>query len=200
MLLLVGCAGSATEAPIEEESAAPSVVAERCGALLVLRAELGPDDVLRAPASAPNANAERLDTAALPLAVRRAGEGIACRRHEDGPSIHYLVFERTGAASAYGVYGLGGAKNDLPLSTPLSGDPIQWSGLDHEAALRRHLGGVGLDGAQLDALFGLQREVWFAEGLRVFFALDGEQAARLVPAAPEPPPRAALLCVELPRQ
>jgi len=198
LLACVACRVSGVDAETGEP--AKPVVVERVDSMMVLHTELALDGSLCAPTSASSPAGERLDAAALPVAARRDGSDFAFRRHADGAPIHYLVFEREGEASAYGVYGLAGAKNDLPVPPPLLGDAVEWSGLDHEAALRRQLGYAGVGEREADSLLAGHREAWFAEGLRVFFVLNRENAAGLGERGEAPALRAALLCVELPRE
>lgn len=199
VLLALGCACRVADVSVEIDEPPRPVVVERVASVVVLHTELALDGSLCAPAPASSPAGERLDAAALPVAARRDGADFAFRRHADGSPIHYLVFERAGEASAYGVYGLAGAKNDLPVPTPLLGEAVEWPGLDHEAALRRQLGSAGVGEREADALLAGHREAWFAEGLRVFFVLNEENAAGLEERGEAPALRAALLCIELPR-
>lgn len=118
------------------------------------------------------------------LSATLGSDVIVCRRAVDGEPIRYLTYERAGERSAYGVYGLAGPKNGLPVDVPLSGDPIAWPERDAVEALVFLLGTAGVDARAAADLVDQRGAVLFAEGLRVLFVV------------PDEPP--LLLAVELP--
>ncbi|HEX9794068.1 MAG TPA: hypothetical protein VGC54_08805 [Planctomycetota bacterium] len=107
----------------------------------------------------------------LPVAVLRGTDGRIAHRRADGPPIRFLVFEREGDRAAYGVYGLGGAKNDLPVVRPLSGDAIAWPDRDPAQALQHLLEMAGLAPAAAAATVAAGADAWFGAGWRILFVL-----------------------------
>lgn len=100
------------------------------------------------------------------------GREVACRRVPDADPIGFIVFERRGDEMAYGVYGLGLAKNPMGADRPLGGDPIAWPDKDHAQGLAWLLERI-VSPADAAALVAQNRDHWFRPGLRVFFVLPG---------------------------
>ena len=171
-----------------------TVGVEAFGDVLLLSAQLTPTEGLRRP---DGWNGTTMPESAVPVRVRQEADALYCRRLADGAPIRYLTFEREGEHSAYGVYGLMGEKNDLPVDYPLRGHPIAWPDLDHEGAMLRQLGMHGVEAAAARELVATRGADWFGEGLRVFFFLDSRAAASFAPVAEARPPRAVLIRVEL---
>lgn len=101
------------------------------------------------------------------------GREIVCRRVPDADPIGFIVFERRGDEVAYGVYGLGLAKNPMGAGRPLDGDAITWPDKDHAQGLAYLLERAVGSGGEAPALVARNREHWFRPGLRVFFVLPG---------------------------
>ncbi len=99
---------------------------------------------------------------------------IVCRRDVDGEPIAYLTFERAGEDHAYGVYGLAGEKNGMPVDLPLSGEPINWSERNETQGLVHLLTLAGLDAPRAERFVEARGTQLFAEGLRVIFVLKSD--------------------------
>lgn len=125
------------------------------------------------------------------------GDSIICHRTIDGDPIQFVTFEREGPKTAYGVYGLGLAKNPMMVPRPLHGQPITYPDRDHAATIVSLLLQAGVDAAAVQEVMRDHEESWFAEGLRVFFVVDPGLAAALFPNLPASDSRPLLLHVEL---
>ena len=101
------------------------------------------------------------------------GREVVCRNSDrDAAPIGFILFERRDMAMAYGVYGLGLAKNPMGANRPLDGAPIAWPGKDHAQGLA-HLLERALPVAEATALVERNGAHWFRPGLRVFFVMPG---------------------------
>jgi len=110
------------------------------------------------------------------ITVELAGREVVCRNADrDAAPIGWILFERRGNAMAYGVYGLGLAKNPMGAGRPLDGDTIQWQDRDHAQALAHLLERV-VPAAEATALVAQNDDAWFRPGLRVFFVVPGTPA------------------------
>jgi hypothetical protein len=102
LLCLAACRTEPVPAP--GPAPGPQVVRAVHGSLLI--AESGPDT-------------------GIGITARLAQREVVCeRRDREAAPIGYIVFERRGDRMAYGVYGLGLAKNPMGSGRPLDGDPI----------------------------------------------------------------------------
>lgn len=114
-----------------------------------------------------------------------AGREVVCRNaDQDAAPIGFIVFERRDDAMAYGVYGLGLAKNPMGAGRPLDGGAIAWPGEDHAQGLA-HLLENAIPRAEADSLVAHNAAAWFRPGLRVFFVVPGTPSDfAAVPGAP----------------
>ena len=183
-LLALGIA-AACAAPVREEPPVPWTAELLAGGrVLLVTAAVEPG--------------KGVSPAGLPVTVRLQEDALVCTRHVGGPVIRVLTFERAGARSAYGVYGLLGAKNGLPLCRPLHGDPIRWEDRDHRAGLAYQLELAGLARDAAASLVDAEDAAWFGAGLRVLFTLEDSAAAPYVSAESAAHVRVLVVAIEIP--
>lgn len=110
------------------------------------------------------------------ITAELVGREVVCRNAFRGAApIGWILFERRGDASAYGVYGLGLGKNPMGAGRPLDGDTIAWPDKDHAQGLAHLLERV-VPAAEAAALVAHNDAAWFRPGLRVFFVVPGTPA------------------------
>ncbi|MCA8976897.1 MAG: hypothetical protein KDC98_19395 [Planctomycetes bacterium] len=129
------------------------------------------------------------------VTVTASEQPIVCSRTREAPPIAFLVFERRAERMAYGVYGLGLAKNPIGVCRPLTGDPIAWPDRDHAQGLA-HLLTRAVAPEIATRLVAENGGEWFRPGLRVFLVLR-QASAELCGAAGVDDGCGALLVAEL---
>lgn len=107
------------------------------------------------------------------ITAELVGREVVCRNSDEHVApIGFVIFERRDMVMAYGVYGLGLAKNPMGANRPLDGEPIAWAGKDHAQGLA-YLLGRAVPVAEATALVARNGAHWFRPGLRVFFVMPG---------------------------